>query len=209
VISFGSGIACAYVFVHLMPELHGTRQALAASSSAPLRFEGKSVYFVALLGFLMYYGLEHLRSGVRKHEAEGTGPSGRSFRLHVAGFAAYVGVMAFLLSHALEPARSSLPLYAGTIAVHFLSVDHALREEHGEAYERRGRIALAAMCLAGWAAGVVTEIPRGVLALVVAFVSGAVIMNSSIMELPEEKDGRFVPFLVGGLAYGLALIPLG
>jgi len=29
------------------------------------------------------------------------------------------------------------------------------------------------------------------------------------MELPPEKDGRFLPFLVGGLLYGLILLPLG
>ena len=32
-------------------------------------------------------------------------------------------------------------------------------------------------------------------------VSGAVIMNSMIMELPQEKDGRFLPFLLGGVFY--------
>jgi hypothetical protein len=34
-------------------------------------------------------------------------------------------------------------------------------------------------------------------------------MNSTIMELPSEKDGRFFPFLSGGLLYGLILLPLG
>jgi hypothetical protein len=48
-----------------------------------------------------------------------------------------------------------------------------------------------------------------VLALLVAFVSGAVIMNSAIMELPSGKEGRFVPFMIGGLLYGLILLPLG
>lgn len=34
-------------------------------------------------------------------------------------------------------------------------------------------------------------------------------MNSLILELPTEKDGRFWPFLSGGLLYGLILLPLG
>ena len=42
-----------------------------------------------------------------------------------------------------------------------------------------------------------------------AFVSGAVIVNSAIMELPSDKDGRFVPFMLGGVIYGLILLPLG
>ena len=42
-----------------------------------------------------------------------------------------------------------------------------------------------------------------------AFISGAVIMNSALMELPSEKDGRFLPFVLGGVLYGLLLLPLG
>jgi hypothetical protein len=45
-------------------------------------------------------------------------------------------------------------------------------------------------------------------ALLLAFVSGAVIMNSLIMELPEGKDGRFLPFVAGGILYALLLLPL-
>ena len=52
-------------------------------------------------------------------------------------------------------------------------------------------------------------LPPGIIALLVAFVSGAVVMNSAIMELPTEKDGRFLPFLAGALIYGVILLPLG
>ena len=34
-------------------------------------------------------------------------------------------------------------------------------------------------------------------------------MNSTIMELPSEKDGRFLPFVTGGVFYGLILLPFG
>ena len=47
------------------------------------------------------------------------------------------------------------------------------------------------------------------LAPALAFVSGAIIMNTMIMELPTEKDGRFVPFMAGGAIYGLVLLPMG
>jgi hypothetical protein len=33
-------------------------------------------------------------------------------------------------------------------------------------------------------------------------------MNSAIMELPSDRDGRFWPFVLGGLSYALLLIPL-
>jgi len=61
----------------------------------------------------------------------------------------------------------------------------------------------------GWGLGLLITLPPYALALLVAFISGAIIMNNSVMELPSEKDGRFVPFMLGGLVYGLILLPLG
>ncbi len=206
IISFGAGVSAAYVFVHVMPELHGARSAFVESVSAPLRYEGMAIYFIALVGFLVFYGLDHLRARLREPAAEGQ--AGAAFKLHVGGFAAYVWLAAYLLVHNLDEAPVSTALYAFALAVHFLGVDHALREEHGAAYERSGRLVLAAMSVFGWAAGLLFALPHYVLALLVAFISGAIIMNSTIMELPSEKDGRFVPFLAGGILYGLILLPL-
>jgi hypothetical protein len=36
-----------------------------------------------------------------------------------------------------------------------------------------------------------------------------VVINSAIMELPTERDGRFLPFLAGALIYGIILLPFG
>jgi hypothetical protein len=206
-ISFGAGVATAYVFVHVMPELNTARRAFADSSSLPLRYEGMSIFYLSLIGFLMFYGLDHLRK--RLHISSETEEAGAAFKISIWGFAAYVGLMAYLLVHNLEDTPRSVALFALAIAVHFLGVDHALREEYGEVYHRIGRFVLAAMALLGWVVGMLVTLPRPVLALLVAFISGAVIMNSSITELPTESKGRFLPFMYGGLAYGLILLPLG
>lgn len=52
-------------------------------------------------------------------------------------------------------------------------------------------------------------LPPMALALLMAFISGGVIMTNALMELSEGKDGRFVAFMSGALLYGLMLIPLG
>jgi len=206
-VSFGAGMSVAYVFVHLMPELHGVRIAFAERTSLPLRYEGMAIYFLALVGFLGFYGLDHLRAHLRR--SSDPGEAGSAFKLHVGGFAAYVWLMGYLLVHNLEETSASAALYAVAIAFHFLSVNHAMGDEHGAAYERFGRFVLAGASLLGWGFGLLVALPHSVLALLMAFVSGAIIMNSTIMELPSEKDGRFLPFLAGGLAYGVILIPLG
>jgi hypothetical protein len=206
-VSFGAGVATAYVFVHVMPELNTARRAFVDSTSLPLRYEGMSIFYVSLIGFLMFYGLDHLRKHM--HQSSAKERVGKAFIISIAGFAAYVGLMAYLLVHNLEDTPRSVALYALAVAVHFLGVDHTLHEEYGAVYERIGRFVLAAMSLLGWGLGMLATLPRSILALMVAFISGAVIMNSSISELPNESKGRFLPFMYGGLAYGLVLLPLG
>jgi hypothetical protein len=208
VISFAAGMTAAYVFVHLLPELHGARQTFTESASIELRYEGMSIYFLSLLGFLLFYGLDHLQSKLGE-AAQGEAGERRAFRLHIGGFAAYVTLMAYLLVHNLEGEPIQKVMYAVAIAVHFLGIDHALREEHGAQYDGVGRFVLAGACILGWGLGLAVDLPVPVLAMMVAFISGSIIMNSLITELPSEKDGRFVPFLIGGLLYGLILLPLG
>jgi len=207
VVSFGAGMSVAYVFVYLMPELHGARRAFAKSVPMALPYEGMGVYFLALVGFLVFYGIS--RAAARLHgpgDAERAGPA---FKLEIGGFAAYVCVMAYLLLHNLEETPESILFYAAAIAFHFLAVDNALRHEHGAVYDRIGRFVLAGACVLGWSAGLLIALPPHTLALLIAFISGAIIMTSTIMELPTDADGRFVPFVAGGVVYGLILLPLG
>jgi hypothetical protein len=207
VVSFGAGVATAYVFVHVMPELNTARHAFADSTSLPLRYEGMGIFYVSLVGFLVFYGIDRLRQ--RLHHSSATDGVKKAFLISITGFAAYVGLMAYLLVHNLEDTPRSVALFALAIAVHFLGVGRALHEEYGAVYERIGRYVLAAMSLLGWGVGLLVTLPRPVLALLVALVSGAVIINSSITELPTESKGRFLPFMIGGLGYGLILMPFG
>ena len=193
-ISLGAGASAAYVFVHVLPELQEARSTLAQAME--LRFEGMAVYFLAMVGFLCFYGLDHLR----KHVAD-------TYRTHLAGFAAYVLLVSYLLVRNLEDNPWALAAYVVAMMCHFLAIDHALREEHGAAFDRSGRFVLAGACVLGWGVGLLVEVPPHVLALLLAFVSGAVIMNSAVMELPSEKDGRFWPFVMGGLAFAVLLLP--
>jgi hypothetical protein len=199
-VSFGAGISVAYVFVHVMPELHGARLALVESVSVPLPYEGMAVYVLSLVGFLIFYGLEHLRQRLHGESAS---------RIHVSGFAVYVVLVGYLLVRNLEHSAVSMTAYAVAMSGHFLTVDHSLREQHRARFDRVGRFVLAGAALLGWGLGLLVALPPYTLALLLAFVSGAVIMNSAIMELPAEKDGRFWPFVIGGLAYGLLLLLLG
>jgi hypothetical protein len=206
-ISFGAGMATAYVFVHVMPELNSARHAYSESTSLPMRYEGMFIFYISLIGFLLFYGLDHMRKHM--HQSSAKERVGRAFNISITGFAAYVALMAYLLVHNLEDTPRSVALFAVAIAVHFVGVDRALHDQYGPVYDRIGRNVLAAMPVLGWGAGMLIALPRSMLAAMVAFISGAVIMNSLITELPTESNGRFLPFMSGGLVYGLILLPFG
>jgi hypothetical protein len=97
-------------------------------------------------------------------------------------------------------------LYVVAMALHFLSIDHSLGREYGAAYHRIGRWVLAAAVLLGGASGIATSMSEELLATLLGLNSGGVIINSMIMELPKEKEGRFWPFCFGAVAYSVLLL---
>jgi len=144
----------------------------------------------ALVGSLVFYGLDHLRG--RLQETATAGHAGLDFKLHIGrlrGIRLAEWRICWCITSRETPV--TIAFYAVAIAFHFLAVDNELHHEHGDLYKRVGRFVLAAMSMLGWGAGLLFALPNHVIALMLAFLSGAVIMNSTIMELPSDKDGRF------------------
>lgn len=207
--SFSAGMSAAYVFVHMMPELHEARALVVESASGSLRlpYEGASIYFLAMIGFLFSYGLDRLRSG--RSAVSGKEREEDEQTMHLGGMAAYVGLMSYLLVRSAGESSATTVGYTLAFGGHFIALAHSLDEEFKDSYQRRGRWLLAGSCLLGWAVGVMLALPPYALALLTAFISGGVIMTNALMELSEGKDGRFSAFMAGSLIYGLVLIPLG
>ncbi|MCH4561033.1 hypothetical protein [Mesorhizobium jarvisii] len=206
VASFSAGVSVAYAIIYAIPELCGARESYKTAAGMLLPFEGKVVYFLALAGFFIFYGLEHLRrqSDGRTGESESA-----NFNIQISGFVGYVWLMSYMIVYIIEESLLSIVLYSVAISFHFLALDHNLRRENGKVYDKMGRLLLAGACVVGWGTSLLLPLPEYVFALLTAFISGAVIVNSTIMELPTEKDGRFLPFLAGGALYGILLLPLG
>ena len=60
--------------------------------------------------------------------------------------------------------------------------------------------------LAGAAVGALIPIGRPLLGMLFAFLSGGIVLNVIKEELPDERDSRFLPFLVGSAAYSALLL---
>ncbi len=89
--------------------------------------------------------------------------------------------------------------------MHFVVNDIALSEHHRDAYRRFARWVVAAAVLAGWVAGIATEVSERVIAVIVAFIAGGVVLNVLKEELPGERLAQFWPFAAGALAYTVLL----
>lgn len=206
-LSAAGGVAVAYVFLHLLPELHRGQRVLAQASPA-LAFAEHHVYLVALGGLTAFYGLERLAVSSRRHHGGGAraGTSAPVFWVHVGAFAVYNAIVGYLLLHRDDPGLHGLALYALAMGLHFVVADHGLREHHHERYDQVGRWLLSAAALLGWTAGLGGRLDDAVLAVLVAFLSGAVILNVMKEELPEERESRFSAFLAGAAGYTAVLL---
>jgi len=211
-LSVAAGIATAYVFVHLLPEMYEAQEAFTkATAGSGLPFPEKRVYTSALVGFVLLYALENLVSRSRERRREERVREGKGdlvYWFHIGGFAVYGGLVSYLMVDEGKRGLVFLVLYFVAMFLHFLGADHSLRREHGALYDRRGKWALAGAVLAGWVVGSFSSIPDTVLSTLQGFVGGGVVINSMIMELPKENDGRFWPFCAGAAGYALIVLSI-
>jgi len=103
--------------------------------------------------------------------------------------------------------EKSVPIliYGIAMSLHFLSIDHSMHNEHGSLYDKFGKWILAGAVLTAWVCGALTEFQKPVVITMLGLISGGVVMNSMIIELPGEKDGRFLYFCAGATAYAALL----
>ena len=92
------------------------------------------------------------------------------------------------------------------MALHFLVNDYGLRHHHAERYHRVGRWVLASGVLLGWLLGTTLTLTDLALAVPVAFLGGAVVLNVIKEELPAERESRFWAFAIGAFGYAGLLL---
>jgi zinc transporter ZupT len=198
-LSLAGGVAVAYVFAHLLPELAH----LSETVTETFRLE-EAIFGVALLGLVIFYGLERWartsRDEARCEGREDCTPP-RVFWIHLGTFGAYNAIVGYLLVHG----RHRLWLFTTAMLLHFLVNDDALARHHHTRYQRVGRWALGAAVVLGTGAGLLLPDRPMVLALLLAFLSGGMILNTLKEEVPAERDSRYWHFAGGAVAYALLL----
>ncbi|SEH17616.1 hypothetical protein SAMN04487967_3291 [Natronorubrum sediminis] len=215
-LSLCGGISVAYVFVHLLPEIT-EHQSRVVETTEPTNVvleatHERSLFIAALVGFAFFYGLEQAarRSsrGVARRATAGvaTRPDASVFWLHIGSFAAYNALIGYFLLHREETGLANLVLYGTAMGLHFVVNDYGLRDHHRDVYDRLGRWILAGAILAGTVLGFLVGLPELVLSLLLAFLSGGVILNVIKEELPEDRESRFWAFGAGLAGYTAVLL---
>jgi hypothetical protein len=206
-ISAAAGVSVAYVFVDVLPELGIQHRAFLEAVGHGVRFAEQRIYALALVAFVTLYGLEHivLASRERDRDAAEAGVGGALYWLHIAGFAAYSGLIGYLLVERAERGPLALAVYTFAMALHFLILDHTLGEVHGDFYGWSGRSVLVASVLAGWLLAARTPLSDVVFARLFAVLAGGVVITTVTAELPGERRGRFWPFALGATGYAVLL----
>jgi zinc transporter ZupT len=204
-LSVAAGIAIAYVFVDLLPQMNRMQEAFtAAAEGKGLPLPEFRVYAAALVGFISFYSLQNLVAA-SSTQPEGVSPLFR--RLDIGGFAGYCGLMSYLLVADAKVSLVSLTLYSVAMFFHFWLVDHSLRREYAELYDRAGRWAIVAGILVGLV-GISGLASDALVPTLLGFIGGGVVINSLRAELPDKGEGRALPFVIGALGYAILLLTI-
>jgi hypothetical protein len=206
-LSAAGGTAIAYVFVDLLPEMQRMQEIFSAAAvNSGLPFPHYRVHAAALVGFVFFYALEVMAASTRPEETGAKRDRPFVYWFHVGGFATYCGLMAYLLREDADRQLWSFAAYGVAMFCHFWVVDHALREEHGQAYDRSGRWLLAGGIAAGWIVATLGASSDRVLPTLMGLIAGGVVINSIKEELPEKGKAKILPFVAGAFGYALLLV---
>jgi hypothetical protein len=196
--SMAGGAAVSYVIVYVLPSLESNRAILEETARIPF-FARERVYILCLLGFLVYYGIRRLAT------QPGFGKSGRNWAM-LAGFSVYSAIIGYLVGEQKGLDFGFLFLIALAMSLHFIGTDHEFRRFDQPFFDRYMRWSFAVSVLAGWAMGAVHLFGHSSIAAWKAFLSGAIIINTMWEEVPDDKHGRFWPFVAGAVGFAVIVV---
>lgn len=210
--SFAGGLAVAYVFLHLLPELAEGNEALAEALSDTLEHTPLTelgIFLVALAGFSAFYGLERLaeRHGDQAVEPErvASGAPRRNagvYWVHLGSFMVYNALITYTMALRLRTGIAFAVLFTVAMGLHFVLTDRGLEEHYPRRFPATGRVALAGALVGGWVlSALFAPTTALVVALLTALLSGSILLNVFKEEIPSARGASFRWFLIGLTLY--------
>lgn len=203
VASFSGGVAVAYVFVHMLPELADGELAFAditIPDAIPDLFIQSALFLVALIGLVVFYAFD-------AKAAESKDGSKSLYRANLI----MIGVLSLIFSYT-NPDRIKLGadfaiLFAIVMSLHFVLSDRGLARAHPNHFRRKDRWVLTAFLFAGLALSYFVPPPNELfVAIPTAFLGGAVLMAVFREELPNVSVARLGWFTSGVGLFSVLLL---
>jgi hypothetical protein len=210
--SFAGGLAVAYVFLHLLPEIAEGNEAIGELLSdviEPTPLVELGIFLVALAGFTIFYALERLADEHAEtpevDRSRASAAPAAVYWLHVGSFMVYNALITYTMPLRLRTGVAFGILFAIAMGLHFVLTDRGLEEHYPRRFGMAGRLGLAAALLVGWAAAAVFAPTSALLvALLTALLGGSILLNVFKEEIPSNRESSLPWFLVGlGLYAGL------
>ena len=208
--SFAGGVSLSYVFLEILPELSHTQKELQHAEIPLVQYLENHVYILALLGLVVFYGLDWLALTAKRNRPvinHRAGSGAAVFWIHISGFALLNFILGYLLQELDAHGLLTCILFFVAVALHLFIIDESLREHHTSLYDKQGRWVLVGAIVLGAIAGQTIHLNEAAIAIVWSFLAGSIILNVLKRELPDEKENCFGSF-IGGTALFTALVLL-
>lgn len=195
-LSFAAGVSFAYVFVDLLPTLEKGQPVLKRSLGDIIPYLDLHAYLLALLGVLFYYGLHTQKETIT------------NYWLSLTGYLLFNFFVGASLSDSSNPDIQPIAFFTAAMAMHYFIHDHNAGTDFPGLYQSTTRWFLAGALFIGYFVGLYTHIPDTIVAIIISFVSGGMILNALRYELPKREQVGYAFFVCGSLIYSLLLLEL-
>ena len=187
------GIATCYVVLYLMPKIGWiTVDIVGPDRSEALSFLDLRMYYLLLASIVVYLLMIHLDQAATRMASLA---SAFDYIVH--------GIYSLLLGYVFVEVSSPLPmpnlLIVSILALHLMGMNHLLRSIRRPGFDRAARWLFFLLLLTGSALALTTELPKGTINSITAFLAGIILVNVISEELPL-KDVKRMPWFLAGIA---------
>lgn len=196
-LSFAAGISFAYVFVDLLPTLEKGSPVVKETFGNIVPYLGLHAYVISLLGVLFYYGLHTQQK------------SEKNFWLAISGYMLFNFIVGMTLSDSYDPEIQPIALFTVAMGMHYFIHDHNIAIDQPQLYLSTARWLLVFALFIGYVAGLWIPIPNAIIAIIVSFISGGILLNAFRYELPKREQVGYGFFVCGSLLYTAVVLTIG
>ncbi len=205
-VSFAGGVAVAYVFLHMMPDLVEYNKPIGRfllNNQWLTPFTELLIYMVALFGFLIYYGFDLLAERYQDKDHQ----EGYVYGLHLSMFCLYNFLITYTMSLRALSSLTATVLFTLAMALHFVLTDRKFCRFYKTQFKHLGRFILICALLLGWLFSVIFD-PVNILvaAFMLAFLAGSILLNVFREELPAAGLTSYCWFSFGALLITVILL---